>query len=110
MKELFGAVGAAIVVIALVVGIGVGGSIGGYYLYAYLAPKYESTRRDVMLQSRAYSEGETRNLYRLKIQSDAAPSPEAKQTLRLAAQHECEALDRSRLPADLSAFCNPMGQ
>jgi hypothetical protein len=110
MKEMFGAVGAVVVVTFLIVAVGVGGSIGSYYLYAYLAPKYESTRRDVMLQSRAYSEGETRNLYRLKIQLEAAPSPEAKQTIRLAAQHECEALDRSRLPADLSAFCNPMGQ
>lgn len=81
-----------------------------YGTYNFFAPKYEATRRDVMLQSRAYSEGETRNLYRLKIQYEAAPSPEAKQTLKLAARHECEALDRSRLPADLSAFCNPMGQ
>jgi hypothetical protein len=80
-----------------------------YGTYNFFAPKYEATRRDVMLQSRAYSEGETRNLYRLKIQSDAAPTPEARQTLVLAARHECEALDRSRLPADLASFCNPMG-
>ena len=82
----------------------------GWANYAFFAPKYESTRRDVMLQSRAYSEGETRNLYRLKIQFEAAPSPEAKQTIKLAAQHECEAMDRTRLPIDLSSFCNPLAR
>lgn len=81
-----------------------------YGTFNFFAPKYEATRRDVMIQSRAYSEGEIRNLYRLKIQADTTDSPEAKQTIVLAARHECEAFDRSRLPADLSAFCNPMGQ
>jgi hypothetical protein len=106
MKEVFAVLGA----IVLIIGIVVGGSIGSYYLYAYLAPKYESTRRDVMLQSRAYSEGETRNLYKLKIEYDAAESPAAKQTIILAARHECEAMDRTRLPSDLATFCNPLGR
>ncbi len=105
MKDFFAIVAVAVLGIGAIVGM----SIGGYYLYAFLAPKYESTRRDVMIQSRAYSEGETRNLYRLKIQYEAAPTPEAKQTVLLAARHECEAVDRSRLPSDLSSFCNPMG-
>ena len=96
------------VVVLIIAGI-TGASIGSYYLYAFLAPKYESTRRDVMLQSRAYSEGQTRSLYRLKMQFESAPSPDARQTILLAARHECQAMDRSRLPADLSAFCNPMG-
>ena len=64
---------------------------------------------DTTPDSRAYAEGETRNLYRLKIQYESAPSPEAKQTIQLAARHECEAFDRSRLPFDLASFCNPMG-
>ena len=105
MKETFGVLGVFVLVIAAMVGL----SIGGYYLYAFLAPKYETTRREVMVNSRAYAEGETRNLYRLKIQFEAAPTPEAKQTIQLAARHECEAFDRSRLPFDLASFCNPMG-
>jgi hypothetical protein len=105
VKETFGVLG----IVTLIIGAFTGMSIGGYYLYAFLAPKYETTRREVMVNSRAYAEGETRNLYRLKIQFEAAPSPEAKQTIQLAARHECEAFDRSRLPSDLSAFCNPMG-
>lgn len=104
MKDFF----AFCIIAVLFVGGCVGLSIGGYYLYAFLAPKYESTRRDVVLQSRAYSEGETRNLYRLKIQFDQATEAAVQQTIRLAAQHECEAVDRSRLPADLAAFCNPL--
>ncbi len=104
MKDFFGGV----FIVCLVVGGLVGLSIGSYYLYAFLAPKYEATRRDVMLQSRAYSEGEARNLYRLKIQFDQAATDDARQTIRLAAQHECEATDRSRLPAELALFCNPL--
>lgn len=106
MKEVFGGLVAIALGIVAIVSL----SIGSYYLYAFLAPKYESTRRDVMLQSRAYSEGETRNLYRLKIQYDSAETPEAKQTIVLAARHECEAMDRSRLPIDLANFCNPLGR
>ena len=103
------------IALALILGVPLflGGIFGlsyfGYWQYGFFAPRYEAVRRNQMLQSRAYSEGETHNLYRLKIQYEEAPSPEAKQTIVLAARHECEAMDRSRLPADLSAFCNPMG-
>lgn len=102
MREFFAGLGGLVLVGLLIFGV----TEGGYQLYAYFGPKYESTRRDIMLQSRAYSEGETRNVYRLKIQFEEASSPEAKQTIALAARHECQAVDRTRLPADLAAFCN----
>lgn len=41
MKDFFASTAA----IALIIGMIAGGSIGGYYLYAYLAPKYEATRQ-----------------------------------------------------------------
>lgn len=80
---------------------------GGYQLTAYFAPKYEAIRRDVMIQSRAYTEGENRNLSRLLIEYQQAPTPEAKNTILAAARHECEAVDRTRLPIELANFCNP---
>lgn len=93
----------------LVIAALVGLSIGGYYLYAYLAPKYESTRRDVMLESRAYSEGQTREIYRLKLQYQQAKSDDERATIRAMALHEASAFDRSRLPLDLQSFIQQLG-
>lgn len=105
MKDFFAVIGVAILVVGAVVGM----SIGGYYLYAFLAPKYESTRRDVMLQSRAYSEGQTREMYRLKLQYQQAQSDDERSTIRAMALHEASAFDRTRLPSDLQSFIQQLG-
>lgn len=105
MKDFFAFCFIAILVVGALVGL----SIGGYHLYAYLAPKYESTRRDVMLESRAYSEGQTREIYRLKLQYQQAKSDDERATLRAMALHEASAFDRSRLPFDLQSFIQQLG-
>lgn len=105
MKDFFAFCFAALLVIGTVVGL----SIGGYHLYAYLAPKYEATRRDVMLESRAYSEGQTREIYRLKLQYQQAKTDDERDTLRAMALHEASAFDRSRLPFDLQSFIQQLG-
>lgn len=93
----------------IAIGAIVGLSIGGYHLYAYLAPKYEATRRDVMLESRAYSEGQTREIYRLKLQYQQAKTDDERDTIRAMALHEASAFDRSRLPLDLQSFISTLG-
>jgi hypothetical protein len=98
-----------VLLFCLVIGVIVGLSIGGYYLYAFLAPKYESTRRDVMLESRAYSEGQTREIYRLKLQYQQAKSDDERATIRAMALHEASAFDRSRLPLDPQSFIQQLG-
>lgn len=105
MKDFFAFCFVALLAIAAVAGL----SIGGYHLYAYLAPKYESTRRDVMLESRAYSEGQTREIYRLKLQYQQAKSDDERDTIRAMALHEASAFDRSRLPLDLQSFISTLG-
>jgi hypothetical protein len=105
MKEFFAVCGIIILVIAALTGL----SIGSYYLYDYLAPKYESTRRDVMIESRAYSEGQTREMYRLKLQYQQAKSDDERDTIRAMALHEASAFDRSRLPLDLQSFLQQLG-
>lgn len=105
MKDFFAFCFGAVIVIAAVVGL----SIGGYHLYAYLAPKYEATRRDVMLESRAYSEGQTREIYRLKLQYQQAKDDDERATIRAMALHEASAFDRSRLPFDLQSFIQQLG-
>jgi hypothetical protein len=105
MKDFFAFCFVAILAIGALVGL----SIGGYHLYAYLAPKYESTRRDVMLESRAYSEGQTREIYRLKLQYQQAKSDDERSTIRAMALHEASAFDRHRLPFDLQSFIQQLG-
>lgn len=91
------------------------GSIGfglrylGYVQFAVFAPLEEAVRRDVMIESRAYSEATTRRLYELKIQYDTAPNDDAKASIRALALHESRAFDRTRLPRDLQIFISQLG-
>jgi len=105
MRDFFSALGillgAAIVLIGL--------PIGGYYLYAYLAPKYEATRRDVMIESRSYSEGTVRELYTLQRQYQAAKTDDERATIAAAARHEFSIFPKERLPTDLLAFLQQVG-
>lgn len=108
MKAL-AALGVAIVWIVLIVGGLAGLTFGGYYATAYFAPRYEAVRRDTMIQSRAYNEASTRELYRIKVQYLAAQTAEERATLKAFALHEATAFDRDRLPLDLRAFLAQLG-
>ena len=106
MKEIFGAflglVAFGLIVIAV--------SFGGYYSYAYFAPKYEAVRRDTMIESRAYSEATLRELYNYKTQYEATQDPSAKATIAAAARHDFEIFPQDRLPADLAAWMQVVSQ
>ena len=72
--------------------------------FALFAPLYEGVRRDVMIESRYYSEATVRELYRLRRQYDSAKSDAAKTTIAATARHEFEIFDKDRLPADLRSW------
>jgi hypothetical protein len=81
----------------------------GYASFAFFAPKYEGVRRDVMIQSRAYSEASTREMYRFKLQYQQAHTDDERATIAAFALHESQAFDRTRLPLDLQAFIAQLG-
>jgi len=81
----------------------------GFASFSFYAPKYEGVRRDVMIESRAYSEATTRQMYRLKLQWQQAATPDEKATIRAMALHEARAFDIQRLPADLQLFITQLG-
>ena len=76
----------------------------GFVNVAFFAPKYEGVRRDVMIESRYYSEATVRELYRMKRQYDTADSDAAKATIGAAARHEFGIFPEDRLPPDLAAW------
>jgi hypothetical protein len=84
--------------------IGIGGQFVGLWSYSYFAPKYEAVRRDTMIQSRAYSEASTREMYHFKLQYAQAKSQDERDTIKAFALHEATSFDRDRLPTDLQAF------
>lgn len=100
----------------LVTALGVGGlaviifgiNYAAYGSFNFFAPKYEATRRDVMIESRAYSEATMREMYRLKIQYESSDDIQ-KATIRAMIIHEAQALDKSRLPVDLRNFIVSLG-
>lgn len=81
-----------------------GMSYFGYLNFAFFAPKMEGVRRDVMIESRAYSEASVRELYRLKRQFEATENAAARATIVAAARHEFSIFPEDRLPADLQAW------
>jgi hypothetical protein len=105
MREVLAVIGILISAVVFTAGI----SVGSYYLYAFLAPKYEATRRDVMIESRAYSEGTIRELYTLQRQYQAAKTDAERDTIASAARHEFSIFPKERLPGDLQAFLVQVG-
>jgi hypothetical protein len=92
----------------LLIALGLGGIFGlnyfGYLNIAFFAPKYEGVRRDVMIESRYYSEASVRRLYDLKRQYETAKTSEEKDTVAAAARHEFSIFPEDRLPQDLRGW------
>lgn len=95
---------AAVLTIALLCLIAFGVNYFAYGSASFFAPRHEAVRRDTMIQSRAYSEATTREMYRLKLQYQQAATDDARATIKAMALHESRAFDRDRLPADLQLF------
>jgi len=89
--------------------IGFGLNYFGFAQFAFFAPKYEAVRRDVMIESRAYSEATTRQMYNLKLQYQQAKSDDERATIKAMALHESAAFDKARLPVDLRVFLDQLG-
>jgi hypothetical protein len=98
-STIFAVIGGSVLLLSVIFGL----NYFAYGTFNFFAPKYEATRRDVMINSRAYSEGTIRELYRLKAQYEAA-DPIAKATIAAAARHEFQIFPQDRLPADLQGF------
>jgi hypothetical protein len=106
MKEFLGGIAIIAAAVAAIAGL----SVGSYHLYAYLAPRYEATRRDVMIDSRSYTEGTIRELYTLQRQYQAAKTDDERATLAAAARHEFSIFPAERLPPDLRVFMASIGE
>ncbi|WP_422363138.1 hypothetical protein [Pyruvatibacter mobilis] len=100
MKAVSSVIG--IIATGLVVIFGL--NLFGFANFAFFAPKYEGVRRDVMIESRAYSEATVRELYRLKRQYQAAEDPAARAAIAAAARHEFNIFPQERLPHDLRVW------
>ncbi len=102
---------AALVVSVLVLFCAVifGLNLFGFAQYSFFAPKMEAVRRDTMLQSRAYGEAATRELYRLKLQYAQAKTDDERSTIAAFARHEATAFDRTLLPPDVQVWLNQIG-
>lgn len=99
----------SVATVALICALGFGLNAVGFANFAFWSPKYEAVRRDVQIQSRAYSEGQTREIYKLKLQYLQSKDDDERATIRAMALHEASAFDRSRLPLDLQSFILQLG-
>lgn len=100
----------ALLTIACMSAVGFGLRYFGYLQFAFFAPLQEAVRRDVMIESRAYSEATTREMYRFKLQYQQAKSDDERATIRAMALHEAQAFDHKRLPAELQVFLTQLGE
>lgn len=100
MKTVLGGLLAILAGLTLIFGL----NYFGYMNVAFFAPKYEGVRRDVMIESRYYSEATIRELYRMKRQYASAQTQAERDTIRAAALHEFSIFPEDRLPVDLRAW------
>lgn len=105
MKQVLIFAGAVPLVLAAIFGL----TYFNYVSTAFFAPKYEGVRRDVMIESRAYSEGAVRELYTIRRQYQAAKTDDERASLAAAARHEFSIFPKERLPVDLQAFMTQIG-
>lgn len=105
MKTVFGILGVVVLFFGVIFGL----NLFGLASYSFFAPRYEAVRRDTMIQSRAYSEASTREMYRFKLQYQQAKSDDERATIRAFALHESAAFERDRLPNDLQSFIIQLG-
>ena len=105
MKVLLGWLVGIVVVLAVIFGL----NLFGLAQYSFFAPRMESVRLDTMLQSRAYGEAATRELYRLKLQYAQAKTDDERSTLAAYARHEATAFDKTLLPPDVQAWLTQIG-
>ena len=98
-------IGGVVVVGAVIAGV----SYLAYLGTAFYAPKYEGIRRDVMSESRSYTEGTIRTLYNLKRQYQEAKTEEEKAVIAAEARHEFSIFPQERVPVELKAFLLAVG-
>jgi hypothetical protein len=109
IMKIIGYVFVGIFVVVGLFALGWIGEFSGLLQSQYFSPKHEAVRRDTMIESRAYSEATTREIYRLKLQYQQAATDAEKQTIRAMVIHASQAFDRNRLPPDLQAFIIEIG-
>lgn len=98
---------ALLMILVAVIGLGAIGWLAQgnqFFLYKIFAPQYEAVRRDVQIESRAYTEATIRNLYAYRRQYLAAKTDDERAALKNAALHEFGIFPQERLPADLRAW------
>jgi hypothetical protein len=100
---MFRSVFGVILVIVLGIGVLVGGSYGGLYMFKVFAPQWEDARTDVYRNSKSYVEGTIRDLRRLKREYEAAEDSQ-RSTLKTIIFQRSDELDYDQLPGDLRRF------
>lgn len=105
MKIVAAWLGALVLILSVLFGL----NLFGLAQYSFFAPRLEAVRRDTMLQSRAYGEAATRELYRLKLQYVQSKSDDERSTIAAMARHEATAFDRALLPPDVQAWLTQIG-
>ena len=74
-----------------------------FFMYKIFAPKYESVRRDVFEESKAYNEGMVQELENMHLEWIKA-TPEGKDAMASIILHRASAYDQDKLPVDLKIF------
>jgi hypothetical protein len=92
----------------LLVGVVITGfSVGGYYFYAYFAPKYEGVRYNVYREGPAYNTGMIAQLRSYQIQlSNPSVTAEQKAVIHAAIKQQYAEYDPAKLPTDLQPLFN----
>jgi hypothetical protein len=78
----------------------------GWANFAFWAPKYEDTKRDVFENTQSYVQGKAAHLTQLRLEYESTESDNRKAALRTMILSEAANVDRTKLPTDLQLFLN----
>mgnify|MGYP001612854166 FL=1 len=105
MKGALSVLGVVVAVVVAITGLAWVVQGNDFFLYKVFAPKYESVRREVFEQSKAYNQGMVQELQNMQFEYVKA-SPEHQKALRAIILHRAADynIDDPRVPADLRQF------
>ncbi len=78
------------------------------FLYKYFAPKQESVRRQVFVETDSFIEGKISSLSQERLAYESADEGAQKKALRTMILSEAAQIDNSKLPLDMQSFINSL--
>ena len=102
--KILGIIVGAILILALMAGVGAGANIASLQWYKWFQPQVEDAKRDVFTHTRAYTESKKQQLAKYRFEYNRSSDTLEKKAICGAVRHEFAEIEQHLLGYDLENF------